>query len=53
MSDVKKICEIFVDGDELVIRGPADLEHRDRLFLDVKDLDIDRIYYALLHDCII
>lgn len=53
MSEVIKICEILVDGDELVIRGSDDLEYRDFLFESVEDLDIKRIYYALLHDFII
>ena len=53
MSDIKKICEILLDGDELVIRGPDDLEYRDVLFESVEDLDVKRIYYALLHDFII
>lgn len=54
----KLICTIFVDRDEfgnldLVIRDSCDLEHRNPLSCSLDDLDSDRIYYALLHDCVI
>ena len=51
------ICSISVDFNleknvrELVVRGPDGLEFRDPLSED--GVDAQRIWYALLHDCII